>query len=69
MMNNSGFLVIFAVLLAFMLPAATAQSPQQSVTANLCEVAALPDRYNGKVLSVEGILQPVEHSVLLYSPS
>jgi hypothetical protein len=69
MMNNSGFLVIFAVLLASMLPAATAQSPQQSVTANLCEVAASPDRYNGKVLSVEGILQPGEHSVLLYSPS
>ncbi len=58
-----------AVLLATILPAASAQSPQQPVTANLCEVVASPDRYNGKVLSVAGILLPGEHSVLLYSPS
>jgi len=49
--------------------AAPAQRPQQPVTANLCEVVASPDGYNGKMLSVEGILLPGEHSVLLYSPS
>jgi hypothetical protein len=49
--------------------AASAQTPQQPVTANLCEVVASPDVYNGKMLSVEGILLPGEHSVLLYSPS
>jgi hypothetical protein len=32
-------------------------------------VVASPDRYNGKVLSVEGIRLPGEHAVLLYSPS
>jgi hypothetical protein len=61
--------MIKAVLLAIILQAASAQTPQQPVTANLCEVVASPDRYNGKVLSVEGILLPGEHSVLLYSPS
>jgi hypothetical protein len=55
--------------MAIILQAASAQTPQQPITANLCEVVASPDRYNGKVLSVEGILSPGEHSVLLYSPS
>jgi hypothetical protein len=68
-MNKTSALIIRAVLLATILPAASAQSPQQPVTVNLCEVVASPDRYNGKVLSVEGILLPGEHSVLLYSPS
>ena len=58
-----------AVLLAIILQAASAQSTQQPVTANLCEVVASPDGYNGKILSVEGVLLPGEHSVLLYSPS
>jgi hypothetical protein len=69
MMSSSRSLMIKAVLLAIILQAASAQTPQQPVTANLCEVVASPDRYNGKVLSVEGILLPGEHSVLLYSPS
>jgi hypothetical protein len=57
-------------MLAMMLTvAASAQTPQQPVTANLCEVVASADGYNGKTLSVEGILLPGEHSVLLYSPS
>jgi hypothetical protein len=47
-----------AVLLATILPASSAQSPQQSITANLCAVVASPDRYNGKVLPVEGTLLP-----------
>jgi hypothetical protein len=68
-MNKTSALIIGAVLLATILPAASAQSPQQTVTVNLCEVVASPNRYNGKVLSVEGILLPGEHSVLLYSPS
>jgi len=61
--------MIKAVLLAFILHAASAQTPQQPVTANLCEVVASPESYNGKVLLVEGILLPGEHSVLLYSSS
>jgi hypothetical protein len=61
--------MIMSVLLAIILQAASAQSPQQPVAADLCEVVASPDRYNGKVLSVEGTLLPGEHSVLLYSPS
>jgi len=69
MMSSSSSLIIKAVLLAIMLQAAPAQTPQQPVTVNLCEVVASPDRYNGKVLSVEGILLPGEHFVLLYSSS
>jgi len=67
---NSRSLTIRAVALAVILQAtASAQTYQQPVTANLCEVVASPDRYNGKLLSVDGILIPGEHSVLLYSPS
>jgi hypothetical protein len=61
--------MIKAALLAIILQPASAQSLQQPVIANLCEVVASPDRYSGKVLSVEGVLLPGEHSVLLYSPS
>lgn len=49
--------------------AASAQTHPEPVAANLCEVVVSPDGYNGKVLSVEGVLLPGEHSVLLYSPS
>jgi hypothetical protein len=61
--------MVTAAMLAIILQSAPAQTPQQPVTANLCEVVAAPDRYNGKVLSVEGILLPGEHFVLLYSSS
>jgi hypothetical protein len=57
------------VMLAIVLQVTSAATPQQPVAANLCEMVASPDGYNGKVLSVEGILLPSEHSVMLYSPS
>jgi hypothetical protein len=69
MMSSRRTSTVGAVMMAIILQAASAQTPQQSVTANLCEVVASPDGYNGKVLSVEGVLLPGEHSVLLYSPS
>src|SRR6266853_1844304 len=69
MMSSSSSLMIKALLLAIILQAAPAQTPQQPVTVDLCEVVASPDRYNGKVLSVEGILLPGEHFLLLYSSS
>lgn len=69
-MSNHRSSVVRAVMLGIILQiAASAQTPQQPVTANLCEVVASPDGYNGKMLSVEGVLLPGEHSVLLYSPS
>lgn len=59
-----------AVMLAIILQTAVSVHAQQEPKViNLCDVVASPDRYNGKVLSVEGILLPGEHSVLLYSPS
>jgi hypothetical protein len=61
--------MIAAVMLAIILQAASAQTPQPPVTVNLCDVVASPDKFSGKVLSVEGILFPGERSVLLYSPS
>jgi hypothetical protein len=61
--------MIKAALLAIILQLSSAQTLQQPAVADLCEVVASPDKYNGKVLSVEGVLLPGEHSVLLYSPS
>ena len=69
MMSSRRASTMGAVMLAIILRAASAQTPQQPVEANLCEVVASPDVYNGKVLSMEGILFPSEHSLLLYSPS
>jgi TonB family protein len=69
MMSKSWNLTIAAVMLAIIVQTASAQTPQPPVTANLCDVVASPDKYSGKVLSVEGILHPGERSVLLYSTS
>jgi hypothetical protein len=68
-MNSRRTWTVGAVMLAIILRAASAQTPQQPAKANLCDVVASPDRYNENVLSVEGILLPGEHSVLLYSAS
>jgi hypothetical protein len=57
-------------MLAIILQAtASAQTHQVPVTANLCEVVASPDVYNNRVLTVEGILFPSEHSLSLYNSS
>jgi hypothetical protein len=34
---------------------------------DLCKLVAAPSEYNGKVLTVEGILYPGDHSLALYS--
>src|SRR5271165_7109523 len=69
-MMNSRSSMFKVVLLAMILQAtALAQTHQQPVTANICEVVESPDGYNEKVLTVEGILLPSEHSLALYSPS
>ena len=58
------------ILLALILTAPHLASPQQSPMAiDICKLVASPSEYNGKMLSVEGILFPSDHSVLLYSPS
>jgi hypothetical protein len=60
---------ITTVMLAIVLPAtAPAQTLQQPVTMNLCEVVTSPDAYNGRALTVAGILVSSEHSLALYSP-
>ena len=57
------------VMLAIVLWAtAPAQTRQQPVTTNLCDVVVSPDVYNGRALTVAGILVPSEHSLGLYSP-
>ena len=62
--------IVRSVMLALILQsAASAQTHPEPVAANLCEVVRSPDGYSGKVLSVEGVLLPGEHSTLLYSPS
>ena len=62
--------LIRGVMVATILQAAvSAQVRPEPVVANLCEVVASPADYNKKVLSIEGILFPSEHSLLLYSPS
>jgi hypothetical protein len=49
--------------------AVSAQVRPEPVAANLCEVVASPADYNKRVLSIEGILFPGEHSLILYSSS
>jgi hypothetical protein len=67
--NNRPTSTVRALMLAIiLLPEASAQTPQGTVKVELCEVVASPDEYNGRVLSVEGVLIHGEHSVLLYSP-
>lgn len=58
------------LLLALMLIAPRLSSSQQLPTEiNLCRLVAASSEYNGKVLTVEGVLYPSDHSVALYSPS
>ena len=69
-MMSSRSSTIRVVMLAIILQAtASAQTHQQPATTNLCEAVASPDGYNKKVLTVEGILSPSEHSLALYSAS
>ena len=68
-MNHRISTIRLAVLAIVLQATASAQTRQQPVTANLCDVITSSNRYNGKVLSVKGILLRGEHSVLLYNPS
>src|SRR3984957_17225922 len=58
-----------AVLLGIILQAGTSAQGPAPVAANYCEVVLSPADYNGKMLSVEGILHPGEHSLTLYGLS
>lgn len=70
MMSNSRSSILWSVALALALQgAASTQTHPDPLAADLCKVVASPAEYNGKVLSVEGVLLPSEHSVLLYSAS
>lgn len=44
-------------------------SLQPSTQIDLCKVVSESSEYNAKVLTVEGILFPSDHSLALYSPS
>ena len=56
--------------LAIVLTATTfAQTRDESVAVNLCDVFASPNSYNHKVLAVKGILFPSVHSVFLLGSS
>ena len=44
-------------------------SRQLPVEIDLCKLVAAASEYNGKVLTVEGVLYPGDHSLALYSPS
>lgn len=70
MTSSSRYSIVLFVMLAIILRAAAPTHAQQQPTAiNLCDVVASPSGYNQKVLTVEGILFPSEHSLALYSPS
>ena len=66
---RTGSLIRGFMLATILQAVVSAQVRPEPVTANLCEVVASPSAYNKKVLSVEGILYPGEHSLTLYSPS
>jgi hypothetical protein len=58
------------LLLALMFTAPPLFSAQQvPAEIDLCKLVAAPSEYNGKVLTVEGVLYPSDHSIALYSPS
>jgi hypothetical protein len=70
MISSNRGSMITAVLLAIVLQAtSSAQTQQRPVAVNFCDVIALPDEYNSKVLTVEGVLHPSEHVLTFYSPS
>ena len=54
--------------LIFMAPQVSS-SRQLPVEIDLCKLVAAASEYNGKVLTVEGVLYPGDHSLALYSPS
>ena len=62
-MRNAGFAIF--VLLATLSTTGQAQTEPEQV--NFCDVVASPTNYDGKLLSVEAILQPGFHSLFLYS--
>lgn len=70
MTSSSRYSIVLFVMLATILRAAApAHAQQQPAAINLCDVVASPSGYNQKMLTVEGILFPGEHSLSLYSPS
>src|SRR5271169_5185933 len=68
-MTNRSSIIKTALLAIILQFTASSQTRPQPITLNLCDVVASPDQYNKKVLTVNGILLPGEHSLLLYSPS
>jgi hypothetical protein len=68
-MNSRGSAIGAAALFVVLQHIASAQVQQPSGVTELCKVTASPDGYDGKMLTLEGILLPGDHSVLLYSPS
>ena len=54
---------VLAILLARCAAGKTGAEPQN---VNYCDVVASPASYDGKVLSIEVILSPSEHSLTLY---
>lgn len=58
------------ILLALIFTAPQLSSPSQlRAEIDLCKLVAASSEYNGKVLTVEGVLYPGDHSLVLYSPS
>jgi len=66
---RTGSLIRGFMLATILQAAVSAQVRLEPVVANLCEVVVSPADYNKRVLSVEGVLSPSEHSLTLYSPS
>src|ERR1700728_3249054 len=59
-----------SVLLALIFMAPQVSSSRQlPVEIDLCKLVAAASEYHGKVLTVEGVLYPGDHSLALYSPS
>ena len=69
MKNNRVSLVLTTALTLTMQALVSAHTYPKNGTVDLCEVVASADKYNRKVLSIEGVLFPSEHSLALYSPS
>src|ERR1700719_3960999 len=72
MMSNSKLSMVGLAIIVLSLAApvrTNGQTGGEPEKVNFCDVVAFPGDYNGKILSVEVILNPSEHALYLFGPA
>jgi hypothetical protein len=65
-MINKSLLVAVSIVFPFLSAQAVVEAIPEPQNVNYCEVVTLPKDYDGKVLSVDVILVPAEHTLSLF---